>query len=439
MITKRAQIQALREDIEQVKQLAKTQALIIDDISTVQTADATAYRGNQYRNYKSAVLELARKYEGTAKWGVIQTGNILDVRSAFIIGEGINIYSPDEDKAEPELEFVKRFMEFNDLDREMAQEFAKEAEIEGRFLGQLFWDAEAKMVSLRFRSWATTKYDIKTDPNDYSKFISINWTKPGGEKVTLEEPDFIYSRFAGRIHQPDMPYPKVAKCLGQLEALDKALKDWSEITRLYAAPVPHIECETAEQAKYMKDAIAEVANNYKLKKLFAHTGKFSYAGPDTAGMQYLEKLIITLAKMISGTTGVPVGLMGFGDLTTKLGASSDIIADQLSATTSKERQIWTGTYEQILTKAMAMWNGNSGKKPLDSNLVKVNIPFVTNETWKRIADVWLPLHLSGSLSLKTLLSKIPDINVGQEADSIENEADERAKKDFNIIGDIDNA
>lgn len=139
--------------------------------------------------------------------------------------------------------------------------------------------------------------------------------------------------------------------------------------------------------------------------------------------------------MISGTTGVPLGLMGLGDLTTKLGSSSELTTDQLSATTSKERQIWTGTYEQILTKAMAMWNGNSGKETLDSSLVKVNIPFVTNETWKRIADVWLPLHLSGSLSLKTLLSKIPDINVDREVEVIEEESVSQTERDFELFGE----
>lgn len=428
---RKAAVQAL---LDQTKRLVEAQALVIDDITTAQAA-STAYRGNKYRSYKSAVLELARKYEGVADWGVLQTGNILDVRAAFIIGEGINVYpvSENEEGAKDELTFVKDFIEFNDLDGEMVQEFAKEAEIEGRFLGQLFWDEKAEMVSVRWRSWTTSKYTVKTDPNDYSKFLSATWFNPGGASTTINEPDFVYARFGGRLNQPNSPYPKVAKCLGQIEGLDKALRDWEEITRLYAAPIPHIECETKEQAAYMADAIEAVAKNFKIKKLFAHTGKLDYASPDTTGMQYLENLILTLAKMISGTTGCPVGLMGLGDLTTKLGSSSEITADQLTATTSKEREIWIGTYSEMLSKAMVIKN-KLGKTQLDPDKIEVSIPLITNETWKRIADVWMPLRLSNSLSLKTFLSKIPRINVRDEMKAIEKESEIRIKNARDAFG-----
>ena len=433
MRKKRAELQAL---LDQTRILVKAQALVIDDITSTQSA-STSYRGNKYRSYKSAVLELARKYEGIADWGVLQTGNILDVRAAFIIGEGINVYpvGDKEGEAKEELKFVKDFIEFNDLDGEMVQEFAKEAEIEGRFLGQLFWDEKAKMVSVRWRSWTTSKYEVKTDPNDYSKFESVSWFNPGGTSITIKEPDFVYSRFAGRLNQPNSPYPKVAKCLGQIEGLDKALRDWGEITRLYAAPIPHIECETKEQAAYMATAIESVAKNFKIKKLFAHTGKLGYVSPDTGGMEYLENLILTLAKMISGTTGCPVGLMGLGDLTTKLGSSSEITADQLTATTSKEREIWIGTYSEMLSKAMTISNGKLGKTPLDSSKIAVSIPLITNETWKRIADVWMPLRLSNSLSLKTFLSKIPRINVRDEMKAIEKESETRIENARKAFGD----
>ena len=437
MRKRKAELQAL---LDETRQLVKAQALIIDDISTVQSSSSTAYRGNKYRTYQEAVLELARKYEGVADWGVLQTGNIIDVRAAFTIGEGVNVFAVGEDKkaAKNELEFARNFIEYNDIDGEMVQEFAKEAEIEGRFLGQLFWDEDVKMVSVRWRSWTSTKYTVKTDPNDYSKFESVSWFNPGGATQTIEEPDFVYSRFAGRVNQPNMPYPKVAKCLGQIEGLDKALRDWEEISRLYAAPIPHIECETPEQAKYMADAIEAVAKNFKIKKLFAHTGKLDYASPDTAGMEYLENLILTLAKMISGTTGCPIGLMGLGDLTTKLGSSSEITADQLTATTSKERETWIGTYKEILSKAMVISNGKSGNQTLDPSKITVNIPLITNETWKRIEEVWLPLRLSNSLSLKTFLSKIPRIDVGEEMEAIEKESEIRIEKAREAFGNKTN-
>src|SRR4030042_1031469 len=50
-----------------------------------------------------------------------------------------------EEEGEKELEFAEAFLDYNNLDEEMAQEYAKEAEIEGKILLKLDWDEEAKM------------------------------------------------------------------------------------------------------------------------------------------------------------------------------------------------------------------------------------------------------------------------------------------------------
>ena len=71
---------------------------------------------------------------------------------------------------------------------------------------------------------------------------------------------------------------------------------------------------------------------------------------------------------------------------------------------------------------MAIWSQKTSKTLLDPTKIKVNIPLITNETWKRITDIWLPLHLSGSLSMKTLLSKIPSIDVKEEMEGLDFES-----------------
>ena len=40
--------------------------------------------GNPYPNPNDAIAELAKKYEGTAEWGIQQIRNIIDVRSALL-------------------------------------------------------------------------------------------------------------------------------------------------------------------------------------------------------------------------------------------------------------------------------------------------------------------------------------------------------------------
>lgn len=410
----RRELQALTQEFANLKQTMELQALIIDDITAATTAGSKKYVGNVYRDYLTTIKEIAAKYEGTAEWGALETGNIIDVRAAFIIGQGVAaIPVAKEFKKSKEMEFIKAFFDYNGIDREMAQEFAKEAEIEGCFLGQLFWDDDDKQVSLRFLSRVDKAYTIVTDPKDYSWYQQATWTEGGSTTpISIKEPEFVYARFGGRVHRPNKPMPKIGKCLTQIEAIDKALRDWREINNLFATPVPTIECKDAADAKAMDEAASKI--NWKLRKMISLAGRLIFATPDLKGVESLENEIITNAKMVSGTTGVPIGFMGFGDLTTKLGSGSEIASDQIMASTSKERSTSIGMYTEIVTKAMEIWNQQSGLTKLDPSRVKVVIPFVTETIWKRLAEFWLPVYLAEAISLQTFLAQIPGLDVEDE-------------------------
>ncbi|MFX0135922.1 MAG: hypothetical protein ACFFDN_19930, partial [Candidatus Hodarchaeota archaeon] len=123
---------------------AKFQALI-DDILSVQTTTDN-YVGNEYTTYSQYLTAVDQKYNGVAKWGVLQTSNIIDILSAFTIGRGIDVVEEIEG-SERELAFAREFLKYNKLQREMAQEFAKEANIEGRFLGKLIWEKEYEWIN----------------------------------------------------------------------------------------------------------------------------------------------------------------------------------------------------------------------------------------------------------------------------------------------------
>src|SRR5512138_850186 len=165
-----AKLQALQMERASLEAQCKFQAMVIDDVTAVTDRDKL-YKVNAYNTYDAAVAELAKKYAGTADWGVVQTGNIIDVRGAFISAGGLKVYPKDKkkDKAEKEIEFVQAFLEANNLDHEMVQQFAKEGELEGRFLGELFWDEEKEMVLLRYRSWGDLHYKITADEKDYTR------------------------------------------------------------------------------------------------------------------------------------------------------------------------------------------------------------------------------------------------------------------------------
>lgn len=381
------------------------------------------YVSNKYQSYESAILEIENKYNGTADWGVIQTGNIIDLRAAFIMSEGLKLTEPQgqesaDDEESDEMKFAKDFLDYNDLMEEVAQEFAKEAEIEGKVLLKLFWDKKANMVSARYISWLSTKYTIETNPQDYLDYQKAVWTpKDSQTKETLEAPVFVYKKFGGRINKPNEAAPKVMKCLTQIDNLDQALRDLREINRLFAAPIfTQIFKGDRQKAKAAAEDIDEA--NWKIKKALTTTAdEVKYVQPSMQGVDALVAEITNLAKMISGTTGVPVHFLGLPDLLSNR-ATADNLMDLAYASTLKERKIWTGAYLELLAKAMAMYNEKMGlsqkAKALKPALVGLEIPFVSAQNWAAIEKVFLPLSLAGKISDELILSKIPGVDVKQE-------------------------
>ncbi len=426
--TRRRQIQELQAEN---KRLVKIQELIVDNILTVQEKDAT-YTGNRYKDYTSAVLEVASKYAGTSDWGVLQVGNIVDLRAAYIIGQGLKVSKVEEEEdATPEYDFAQRFIDKNELDHELAQDLAREAEIEGKTLIKLFplvaEDGETD-IAIRWISWTTNKYTVKVSSSDYLQLENVTWNPAGGSLVTLKPEQCVYKRFAGRLDIPNETMPRVAKCLTQIENLDMALRDWRQINKLYAAPTPHVQCDTAEQAKQINEAMDKV--NWKIGKFFAHTGVFGYAQPSSEGQKAIESEIITLMKVISGTTGTPLNALGCPELTTKYGADSQGMLDMISMSTGKEREVWRGAYQEIIEKAMRMWNVATGKTPLRPELIRIDIPVVTAEQWARLVSTWLPMKNSDVITLKTMLNQVPGLDVEAELEA-KAEEDDAAMERFN--------
>ncbi len=431
--TRRRQIQELQAEN---KRLVKIQELIVDNILTVQEKDAT-YTGNRYKTYSEAVQEVANKYSGISDWGVLQVGNIVDLRAAYIIGQGLKVskVEGEDEDATPEYDFAQRFIDKNELDHELAQDLAREAEIEGKTLIKLLPVAsndesaiEDVDIIMRWISWTTNKYTVKVSPADYLQLESVTWNPAGGSLVTLLPEQCVYKRFAGRLDIPNETMPRVAKCLTQIENLDMALRDWRQINKLYAAPTPHVQCDTAEQAKQINEAMDKV--NWKIGKFFAHTGVFGYAQPLSEGQQAIESEIITLMKVISGTTGIPLNALGCPELTTKYGADSQGMLDMISMSTGKEREVWRGAYQEIIEKAMKMWNVATNKTPLRPELIRIDIPVVTAEQWARLVSTWLPMKNSDVITLKTMLNQVPGLDVEAELEA-KAEEDAEAMERFN--------
>ena len=431
----------------------RLQHLVKDDILALTDA-VSGYKSNPYPTYESAVAEIDRKYKGTADWGVLQTGSIIDLRAAFIIGDGL-IVSAEGDEAEKELEWVEDFLKYNDLDREVVQEFAKEAEIEGKIALKLALEEDKEedeevekdkkwRVSVRFISWLDKKYKVTTNPQDYLDYQKLAWKASGDTKTeTLEAKEFVYKKFGGRIMNPNEAAPKIMKCLPQIEGFDKALWDWRNINHIFAGPVLYAKCKDKAEVGLMLTAFDD--KNFKLKKILAGTAEMSFMKLDVGGIDSIDNEIANLAKVISGATGVPVHWLGFVDLMSNRATAEDLI-NMINGATTKERQTWIGAYEEVIKKAMVMWNnaaekGMSKEKQLDPDKIKVNIPIITKMHYDRLEKIFLPSAIAGLISHETYLTMIPGLDVkaelerkekkeASEIERLKQDAKDRADKDL---------
>lgn len=389
------------------KQVKKVQEL--GDVLSFQDTEPSTYKGNEYLTYEAAVIEIDKKYRGVAEWGTVETGNIIDVRAAFIIAQGLNVVIEDKN-SKKEQEFAEAFLKYNFLFQEMPMEYTKEAEIEGKFLAELSWNETDKNVKLRYIPFTGTSYQVKTDGSDYLIFKEVEF-KGKAKKKKLLQPNFVYKRFGGRVFMPNHPAMKVWKCLTQIDGLDRALRDLREINNLFATPIPYMKCATALEAKQANEVIDKL--NWKARKAFASTGDFKYISPQPGSTEMIIKEIETKSKIISGSTGVPVHFLGFPDLLSNR-ATADNLLELIWASTTKEREIWTGAYNEALNKAMVIQNEKKGRTKLEKGKVSIEIKGIPKDELAYLKEFYLPAFLSGKISLDLFLSKIPGINVEAE-------------------------
>jgi hypothetical protein len=451
------QVQELQKQVRSkdvaIEEYRKVQELLVKDILSLRETESTL-RGNDYQEYGSAVQAISDKYNNAADWGCMQTGIIIDLRAAFILGEGVKILPAGDDKkaAEREIGWANDFLDYNDLDAEMAQEIAKEAEIEGKIALKLFPKKEKfrewpSMISVRYISWLTKKYTVVTDPQDYLDYQTLKWnpsTQTEGQTTTstkeeeLKAEEFVYKKFGGRLNKPNEAQPKIVRALTAIDKLDKATWDLRRINHLFAGPTPDFQVEDAKQVRALLDHIKDT--NWRIGKAIVHTGTFSMIGPDASGIANLIEEITLWSKIISGITGIPIHYLGFLDLL-KNRATGENTRELIMAVTEKERKIWIGAYEELITKAMQMYNDGPNKqaskgKKLDPEKVKVTIPHMTQEQFDRISTVYIPAAAAGIISKESVAAMIPGIDMEEEAarkEKSDKEKDEIAKREFNLL------
>ena len=340
---------------------------------------------SKYNTYAKQVTQLGKLYDNTADWGCMIAKNVIDMRTAFSVGKGVRVIKHKDIKvdAKKELQGCKEFMRFNNLDEEMPQEYAKEAEIEGKILLRFLVDETVKNIRVIHVPWRQFNYNIYTPDWDFFNYTRAEYIGNGkpGIKFDLTREFFVYKRFGGGSSKINETPPKTAFVIREMEDVDKAIVDWRKINRLFSAPTPTIICPDKETAKAVQKWLED--NNWKIGKFLVIGGldiSFELVGWKGDGYTTLKEETQSLVKTISGTTGIPVHFLGYPELLSNRDTAENLI-ELIVLSTNKERNTWMGAYEELFQKAMIIYNTVYGTKlnpmAVDSTIDKPELTTVT--------------------------------------------------------------
>lgn len=402
--------------------IGQLQQAVEDSVSII-ASTRRRESGNPYGSQEQQVNELIRKHDGLAEWGCQAVRNIVAVRAVFTLGTGISVAPRDGAWAEREVAFAEEFFAANGLDETVPMDWAREGELEGRFLARLIWDPLRRLPIARQIPWSETKYTVARKPDDYYSLDSVSWTTQSG-KTMLPADECVYAKFGGRPTAPNVTPPRIGIILKQCEDLDKCLWDWRRINHLHGSPTPYFKTATQEEANEISAKLKSV--NWTIGKAFASTADYSLVGPPERWMESIEKEITFIVKIISGSTGVPVHFLGLPDLLSNR-ATADNLLELITTAVAQERAVWLGFYNELIRKAILMANA-LGARALNPDALVVSIPETSSAKMAELKDTWLPLYTAGAIDFETLLARVPDVDAAAVAKRVLERKAEAAKQ-----------
>jgi hypothetical protein len=383
------------------------------------------YDDTELTDRKSIVEAIAAKYRGQATYGTDLVQRIVNYRAGMITGGGMKpkiISSAMGNEGQNELDFIKEFMEINNLYDFKDQQLGVEKEIEGQILLHLRWDPSRQMSVVYYYPWSSTDYDVILNA-DFT-FRSASW-QDGDQPIVVTEDDTAFLKFNSRLSEPN-GWPILAGNLQNTDNISKALVDWREINRLFASPTPYFHTDDMREAADLLAYLQTI--NWKVGKALAGPADMDMKSMAGQGIESLKQELETNLKLLSGGTDVPVQFLGFPEFMTNR-ATADNTMEPIGVSTTSEQAIWISGMQLIFDLAIRMRNEQveASAVMLNEGLVEPMIAFVTERQIQRIQDLYLPLWEKRGLTLRTLLEMLPDIPE-DEITQVESEAQEREER-----------
>ncbi len=409
----------------------------ITDILTFQAgekAQGINASPNPYESRESLVAELVRKYKGYARWGNQLIQRIVDTRAAFTMAGGLKATVKAPGQGQPELSFIREFLDLNELDGQFGQQLAVEKELEGQVLLALDWDEEIENARVKFISWNDTHYQARYRDDLYHRVSGISYLDPDTkDEVEIPAERAIFLKFNARINSRE-GVPTLSGLLVEAEDIDRALRDWRKLNQYFASPTPFFKTKDLQEARELYQHLLSPGINWRIGKVFAGPADFSLVEMGGAGAISIRQEIETKIKILAGGSGVPVQFLGFPEFMSNR-ATAENTMEPVALISISEQRSWHRGFQELFDKAIEL--RNQMVSPLEpacqTGLAEPMMKFITQAQVDRLIQLYYPLWQAGGINLKTLLSLLPDIDPEVEAglggpDSPEESAEKGAKE-----------
>lgn len=433
-----------RKKIQATKmELVRLQALEEGAISALTPAVTNRARStskdidkNNYATYPAQVKGTYEMYEGRASYGGELMRGIVDIRTAFIGGEGLSV-SVLKNKAREERKYVNplnaenainTFISENKLHGSRLIRAIEMGEKEGKALLTLKSKnvGSKKKIQARCFSWYRNKYTIESESGDFEDYSKITYTVKDKEKeIPVREAVFV--RLGGAEDNINNTPNRIHVVLTDIENISRAKYDLRKNTHVFGKYIPYWKTPDLESARAINNDLA--GKNFNIGDGYAGTAEFGIVEPTGAAAKAILDDILTALKCVSTSTGIPVHWLAWPELMSNR-ATADNIMESVIASTKKERLIWEEAFQELFYKFLVLsvdLGINDNSVLVDLEQIQVKLPEVSIALLKQLIEVYLPLRDADVISNATVQNKTPGIDPAFENKQIKKEKEERAK------------
>lgn len=417
---------ANRRELRAVRAKLQATAEAERDVTTTYIAGRTNMGSvvdkNSYTNYASQVLAAYKMYDGLADYGSEVLPMVVDLRVAFIGGEGLSLYSKNKKK----LKFAQALVKFNRLSGSRLIAAVRMGELEGKVLFRLKPDEEKQQIRTSLFSWRENKYKVERDKKDKEQILSIKYKPDGADKdeeISIDES--VYMKLGGSSTKDDEATTKIGKCLTQCENASRAAFDLRKNTHVFGKIFPYWKTETGADAKTINDAVN--AKSFEIGDGYAGAAEMRLLEPSGSAADAIIKDMLNSLRFVAAMTGVPIHWMAWPELMSNR-ATAENMLEVVNAATKYERLLWEEGLGTLLEKCMtlAIDAGYADNGILDDEL-DIRLPLVSLAALKQMMEVWTPLWESKLISTFTMRNMLPMIDPAHEAELIKKEQEEAGK------------